>query len=160
MIGSHHPTRPIVPCILRACLGILLLLLAAQPGAAEPPPGCTPEIAGALHCMAGQACRCDFARGGLMTGEPSGWRWDCGVLQGSCPRPTGELAGNWYELPPGLSIDQSDQSIRLDQSTGVVTGGRPWPGRPYPRPPPGPLPLFSDGQDGHGPSPGEQHHRR
>ncbi len=87
-----------------------------------------------------------------MTGEPSGWRWDCGVLQGSCPRPTGELAGNWYELPPGLSIDQSDQSIRLDQSTGVVTSGR-----PYPRPPPGPLPLFPDGPGGHGASPGARH---
>ncbi|WP_159717355.1 hypothetical protein [Geminicoccus flavidas] len=149
-----------MPCILRACLGILLLLLAAQPGTAEPPPGCTPKIAGALHCMAGQACRCGFARGGLMTSEPSGWRWDCGVLQGGCPRPSGELAGSWYELPPGFSIDQSDQSIRLDQSTGVVTGARPWPGRPGFRPPIGPLPLFPDGQSGHDPSPGGQRRGR
>lgn len=145
-----------MPCILRACLRILLLLLlAVQPGAAEPPPGCTPEITGALHCMAGQVCRCGFAQGGLMTGEPSGWRWDCGVLQGSCPQPSSELSGSWYELPPGLSIDQSDQSIRLDQSTGVVTGGR-----PGPRPPAGPLPLFPDGQGSHRPLPGGQHHRR
>jgi hypothetical protein len=101
----------------------LLLFWTLLPAAAQEMPRCTPDTAGALACMAGRACACSFQRGGLMLGQPDGWRWDCGILRGRCERPTVQP---WpiYDLPPGFSLDQSDNSIHMDQTTGVNGGGQ------------------------------------
>jgi hypothetical protein len=53
---------------------LALSLLAAPPARAQDPPSCTAERAGAASCMAGKLCRCDFARGGTLSGRPDGWR--------------------------------------------------------------------------------------
>lgn len=130
---------------------VLVLQLALVPARAEEIPRCTAEVGGAAACMAGRACECIFRRGGLMTGEPDGWRWDCGILRPSCgPRfdaaPAGAVA-----LPPGLSLYRSDNSVRVnqgnqnsadvttrpDQGTGVLDLTRPPDQRPG-----SPKPLF------------------
>lgn len=102
----------------------LILLITMLPVAAQELTRCTPEVAGAVACMAERLCECDFRRGGLMTGTPDGWRWDCGILRGNCRGPAEVEQGGYDELPPGLSIDGSDNSIHLDQTTGVNGGGQ------------------------------------
>jgi hypothetical protein len=63
----------------------LFLLLALPAAAQEPePPACTDARAGAVACMAGKLCSCGYQRGGVMSGRPEGWRWDCGVLRPAC----------------------------------------------------------------------------
>ncbi|HEX2526334.1 MAG TPA: hypothetical protein VHL31_08520 [Geminicoccus sp.] len=134
-------------------LPILMLLLAMSfPAGAQDLPRCTPEVAGAVVCMAGRSCACEFQRGGLMIGQPEGWRWDCGILRGNCGPPPVQLGPDFFELPPGLSIDSSDNSIHLDQTTGVNGSGQQnidrqrgdrWIGQG--QPPPGlPIPLFPE----------------
>jgi hypothetical protein len=63
---------------------MLAALLATLPAAAQEPTACTAEQAGLAACLAGKLCRCDFARGGTLTGRPDGWRWDCGALRPAC----------------------------------------------------------------------------
>jgi len=65
---------------------ILLPLLLAPPAAAQgdDPPACIDSRAGAVACMAGKLCSCGYQRGGVMSGRPDGWRWDCGVLRPAC----------------------------------------------------------------------------
>ncbi|WP_027133395.1 hypothetical protein [Geminicoccus roseus] len=123
-----------MPVILAIFLAILLLG-PARPARAAEPVRCAPEIAGALACMAGRACQCGFARGGLVTGTPDGWRWDCSLLRGACDRPDWRDGGLWYDLPPGLSLDASDNSIHVEQTSrsGPAKDGRLPPSSPGPR---------------------------
>ena len=134
----------------RLPLLLLCLLVMALPALAQDIPRCTQEVDGAIVCMAGRSCACGFQRGGLMLGQPDGWRWDCGVLRGNCDQPRAQPWPDAYGLPPGLSIDGSDNSIHLDQTTGVNGSGQQNIGRGgtsgHARPPPGPpRPLFPDG---------------
>ena len=48
--------------------------------------------------VAGKLCACGYQRGGIMSGRPEGWRWDCGVLRPAC----GEALP-----PPGLQSNPS-----------------------------------------------------
>jgi hypothetical protein len=46
---------------------------------------CGPKTIGQLGCQAGVRCKCRYdAFGSAMTGMPPGYRWDCGLEQGSC----------------------------------------------------------------------------
>ena len=135
---------------LALALLVLSLLLRLTPARAEEIPRCTAEIGGAATCMAGRVCECAFKRGGLMTGEPDGWRWDCGILRPSCG-PRFDAAPGAVALPPGLSLYRSDNSVRVnqgnqnsndvtsgpEQGTGVLDLTRPPDTRPGP-----PKPLF------------------
>lgn len=79
-----------------------LFLLLATPALAQMPPSlgasetevvatdpmaCPDGRAGVVACMAGRLCRCGYERGGIVSGRPDGWRWDCGVLRPSCGDP-------------------------------------------------------------------------
>ncbi len=75
-----------------------VFLLLAMPVLAQMPPmesevvgndpiACTDSRAGAVACMAGKLCSCGYQRGGIVSGRPDGWRWDCGVLRPSCGDP-------------------------------------------------------------------------
>lgn len=72
----------------------LLLLLLAVPARAQDLPGCDQDRVGAVACMSGRLCSCGYARGGIVSGRPDGYRWDCGILRPSC----GEALA-----PPALS---------------------------------------------------------
>ncbi|MGG5820113.1 hypothetical protein [Falsiroseomonas sp. HW251] len=75
---------------------LLVLLLFAAPALAQvqetevvgsDPMACTDRRAGAVACMAGRLCACGYQRGGIVSGRPDGWRWDCGVLRPACGDP-------------------------------------------------------------------------
>jgi hypothetical protein len=63
-------------------LSLLPLLLLAVEGRAQP--ACDQDHAGAVACLAGRLCACGYQRGGVMSGRPEGYRWDCGVLRPAC----------------------------------------------------------------------------
>jgi len=63
---------------------ILFLLLLALPAQAQEIPACNQDRVGAVACMSGKLCGCGYARGGIVSGRPDGYRWDCGVLRPAC----------------------------------------------------------------------------
>jgi hypothetical protein len=109
-------------------LRLLLLLLGATPAAAQEIPACNQDRVGAVACMSGKLCACGYQRGGIVSGRPDGYRWDCGVLRPACgealappaqgqPLPLPEL---YLTLPP--------------RGEAPVPPGAPWPPRtPWPR---------------------------
>jgi hypothetical protein len=68
---------------MRRLLPILPLLL-MMPAAAQEMPACNQDRVGAVACMAGKLCACGYVRGGIVSGRPDGYRWDCGVLRPAC----------------------------------------------------------------------------
>ncbi len=74
------------------------LLLAATPAAAEPAPSCNQDRVGAVACLAGKLCLCGYQRGGVLSGRPEGYIWDCGALRPACAEPPATLPG--APLPP------------------------------------------------------------
>jgi hypothetical protein len=86
----------------------LALLLLALPASAGEVPACDPPRAGAVACLAGRLCECRFERGGTISGQPPGYRWNCGILRPNCgeaparPYPT-PLPDLLLQLPPPSS---------------------------------------------------------
>lgn len=82
---------------------LALLTLAATGEARADPPPCVEPNAGLLACVAGKLCACRLDRGGMITGLPAGYRWDCGVLRPACgdaANPPATLERYPYPLPP------------------------------------------------------------
>ncbi len=82
----------------------LLPLLLALPAAAQEIPACDPARAGAVACLSGRLCECRYERGGSITGQSTGFRWNCGILRPSCgevpaPQPV-PLPDLLLQLPP------------------------------------------------------------
>ncbi|MGZ8409575.1 MAG: hypothetical protein ACXWVS_06575 [Hyphomicrobium sp.] len=91
----------------------------ANPAAAQPPLVCAAGTLGTTACLGSKLCACTYDRGGIASGIPAGYRWDCGILRpgcGSSVQPPATL--NPYEgpYPQALSIDRSRRSI-TDQHT-------------------------------------------
>jgi hypothetical protein len=85
-----------------------LLLLLAPPAAAQEIPSCNQDRVGAVACMAGKLCSCGYQRGGVVSGRPDGYRWDCGVLRPACGEalPPAALPGMPMPFPmPQLNLD-------------------------------------------------------
>lgn len=113
--------------VLALVAAVLLTSLIALPAAAQPV--CVAETAGLVECVAEKLCLCRFERGGAMTSEPSGYRWDCGVLRPRCGgllQSPATLDPYPYPLPPGLTLDSS--TTNLTRVTGdhnkVRTGAK------------------------------------
>jgi len=72
--------------MVRRLLPLLPLLLPLLPpaGPGQAQPVCDQDRAGAVACMAGRLCACGYQRGGVVSGRPEGYRWDCGVLRPAC----------------------------------------------------------------------------
>ena len=77
------------------------LLLFPLLAAAQEIPACTQDRAGAVACMAGKLCTCGYQRGGVMSGRPEGWQWDCGILRPACGEalPPAGIPGTLQPLP-------------------------------------------------------------
>lgn len=81
---------------------VTAFLLMSLPATAQEPPACTPARAGAVACMAGKLCECRFDRGGSITGQWEGMRWDCGILRPPCGEalaPPGIGPAPWMPMP-------------------------------------------------------------
>jgi hypothetical protein len=75
-------------------------------------PACGPETAGQLSEQAGVRCQCAASAGGSITGEPSGYRWDCGVLRGRMNQLV-PASPNAYQgpLPEGIIVDPAEVPV-------------------------------------------------
>lgn len=85
--------------------------ISGNPAAAQP--ACAAETLGVTACLGSKLCACTYDRGGIASGIPAGYRWDCGILRpgcgGSVPPPA---TLNPYEgpYPHALGIDRSRRS--------------------------------------------------
>jgi hypothetical protein len=64
-----------------ACIAAMMVLGSVSVARGQAP-ACGPETAGQLSDQAGVRCECVAVAGGSITGEASGYRWDCGILRG------------------------------------------------------------------------------
>lgn len=82
-------------------LTLPVLLLLGVPAAAQDIPACTQDRAGVAACMAGKLCLCGYQRGGIVSGRPDGWRWDCGALRPACGEalPPAGIPGTLQPMP-------------------------------------------------------------
>ena len=79
---------------------LLLILLLPLRLSAQEMPACNQDRVGAVACMAGKLCACGYARGGIVSGRPDGYRWDCGALRPACGEPPpADLPGSAQPLP-------------------------------------------------------------
>lgn len=59
------------------------LFLFALAASAQGLPGCSPANANERMCQAGNVCVCRMT-GGLLSGIPQAFRWDCSIQNGNC----------------------------------------------------------------------------
>ncbi|MSP48730.1 MAG: peptidoglycan-binding protein [Alphaproteobacteria bacterium] len=78
--------------VLKAALPALLVFL-ATPVSAQDLPGCSPNNANERVCRSGNICVCRMT-GGLLSGIPQAFRWDCGIQNGGC------LPGVYQQMTP------------------------------------------------------------
>ena len=83
---------------------LFLLLLCLSPAAAQVPI-CQALREGMTACFDGRLCRCRLEPGGVLTGRPEGYRWDCGALRPDC-RPR-EPITPWPDIVPQIYLDGS-----------------------------------------------------
>lgn len=106
---------------LAVAAGALPAPAAAQTGAV---PACSANRAGTQACVAGTLCDCRYDRGGALSGQPPGWRWDCGILRPRCgsagpglPATINPYAGPW---PNSVVIDRSTDSTVITNDARAV----------------------------------------
>lgn len=112
---------------------LLTVALAAFPAlaAAAQAPSCNQASLGMVACLVSKLCACTYARGGTMTAQPAGYRWDCGVLRPSCGGDTvvpATIDPYLGPLPSALSLDRNQTIINTQTGGGstnqTVTGDR------------------------------------
>ena len=77
---------------------------------------CGPNTLGQVGCQAGVRCKCAYnAFGSAMQGLPPGYRWDCGLEQGTCMSDVpAATTGNYGSTPspsgiPSIIVPYSSQ---------------------------------------------------
>jgi hypothetical protein len=61
---------------------------------------CGQKTIGQVGCQAGVRCKCRYdAFGSAMTGMPPGYRWDCGLEQGTCTADIPATTSGQYGTP-------------------------------------------------------------
>jgi hypothetical protein len=92
------------------------VLLGSVPLAQGQPLGCALETVGELSVQAGVRCECVRAAGGSITGAPSGYAWNCGVLRGRLNQLVSPEPDAYQGLlPEGIIIDTEDGPVRPRQ---------------------------------------------
>ncbi len=117
-----------------ACLkvtGLVLALIsgmtvanAADETVSNEMPRCEPSTLGTAACMGGVLCECVQIRGGSVTGELSGVKWNCGALRprcGSAASATDEgvpatLPYTEFPYPNSVGIDRSREKTIIQQN--------------------------------------------
>lgn len=97
----------------------------ADEAAAPALPRCEPAVLGATACLDGVLCECAQMRGGSISGELSGVRWNCDALRPRCG--AGDKAGVPATLPPAafpypysVGIDRSEETLIIEQDQTTV----------------------------------------
>jgi hypothetical protein len=88
------------------------LVLGLASAARAQTPACGPETAGQLSDQAGVRCQCVQVAGGSITGEASGYQWDCGILRGRMNQLV-PASPNAYQgpLPEGIIVDPTEVPV-------------------------------------------------
>lgn len=118
--------------VLRGVVLAFVPVLVQPSMAVAETPVCAAASVGTVACFVRRLCACTFARGGGMTGLPSGYRWDCGQLRPGCgddavvPATIDPYRG---PLPSALSLDRNQTIINTQTGAGsqnqTLTGDRP-----------------------------------
>ena len=67
---------------------------------------CNQNTMGQMACQAGNRCKCVYnAFGSAMQGLPPGYRWDCGLQNGTC----------MSDVPAGTSGNYGDTAVQQNQ---------------------------------------------
>jgi hypothetical protein len=154
---SAHPAAAVAAVVLVS--GVLFSgFIPVSRAGAQPPPACDAASLGMATCLAGKMCACTYERGGVATGVPAGYRWDCGILRPGCgssfeqPATLNPFTGPY---PTAVGIDRSQHGITVEQTNTSINSnvinerairrGAPakpaWTGDPLPLLPPKAQPL-------------------
>lgn len=87
----------------------LALFLFTVPASAAPI--CNAMSLGTVQCMSGIMCECGFVRGGTITNDRGGYRWDCGIKRPVCLDYNKIESKRRYEGPAAVGIDKSTSII-------------------------------------------------
>ena len=136
------------PAAVVTAVAVFSGLILTNVADAQTPPACGAASLGMTACLASKMCACIYDRGGVATGIPAGYRWDCGILRPGCGNPLEVPATlNPYPgpYPSAVSIDRSHQNLTVEQTTRTNTNVNARVPRRVPERPPwtgGPLPLL------------------
>jgi len=108
-------------------IGLAVLALAVQrPALADEAalPQCKPTSLGATACMDGVLCECVQVRGGSITGELSGVKWDCDALRPRCGNEAAlgdggvpaTIPPTAFPYPYSVGIDRSEETTIIRQN--------------------------------------------
>lgn len=89
-------------------------------------PMCAPETWGQLACIGGVSCECRNKQASAMTGDPGGFRWDCGINRPRCrgganadvPATLNPYTGN---LPNSVIIEGDTTITNRNSNTNTNT---------------------------------------
>ncbi|MEO0962862.1 MAG: hypothetical protein AAFY01_10610 [Pseudomonadota bacterium] len=87
-------------------------------------PRCEPSSLGATACMQGVLCECTQVRGGTITGELSGVKWNCDALRPRCGNEASVGDGGVpatiphteFQYPQSVGIDRSEETTIIQQN--------------------------------------------
>ena len=111
----------------RVLAALLLTLALVSPGNADDTaalPRCEPASLGATACMQGVLCECVQVRGGTITGELSGVKWNCDALRPRCGEKAAVGDGGVpatipytpFPYPSAVGIDRSEETTIIQQN--------------------------------------------
>lgn len=87
-------------------------------------PQCKPSTLGATACLEGVLCECTQVRGGSITGELSGVKWNCDALRPRCGEEAAAGANGVpatipytdFPYPHSVGIDRSSETTIIRQN--------------------------------------------
>ncbi len=108
------------------CLTALAVALAMPANANNEStlPQCQPSSLGATACMQGVLCECTQVRGGTITGELSGVKWNCDALRPRCGDEaslgdggvSATIPHTEFQYPQSVGIDRREETTIIQQN--------------------------------------------
>ncbi|GAA6157049.1 hypothetical protein NBRC116588_25220 [Pyruvatibacter sp. HU-CL02332] len=110
--------------LLIALFAIALSASASLADEKDALPRCEPSSLGATACMQGVLCECTQVRGGTITGELSGVKWNCDALRPRCGDEASVGDGGVpatippveFPYPHSVGIDRSQETTIIRQN--------------------------------------------
>lgn len=110
--------------LLAALCAVVLFTSTSYADEKDKLPQCEPSSLGATACMQGVLCECTQVRGGTITGELSGVKWNCGALRPRCGDEASVGDGGVpatiphteFQYPNSVGIDRSQETTIIQQN--------------------------------------------